>query len=197
MCADIHLGWNSWNVIIDPPPLQKPHAFAQYATAGVCLFMILAGSFFVSKTLRMVCTVTAVPQTLKSGGKDLFLRVESTPFLLGIRPKKIEIPCRSITASAKLFTPTKERSMAERVRERRQRQQEHEFLESRRLTLPFRQAAYWIRRGFNGLQELFFDQNYISLRLKGKIGTWKMDRNPAWALDSGRVFDGLVRHHIV
>ena len=84
--------------------------------------------------------------------------------------------------------------MEDRVADQRRRQQEQEFLESRRLTLPFRQGAYWIRRAFQNLQGVFFDEAFLFLKLKGKTGVLKLDRNPAWALDEGRAFDGLVRH---
>lgn len=122
------------------------------------------------------------------------LRIERTPVLPGLRSKPILISCGSVSLSAKLFAPAKELSMADRVERQRQQRLEHEFLASRRLTLPFRQAGYWTRRSFEGFQGIMFDQHYLFLKCKGHFGTWKMDRNPAWALEDGRALDSLVKH---
>ncbi|MCJ1331100.1 hypothetical protein MMC10_007787 [Thelotrema lepadinum] len=156
--------------------------------------MVIAGSFFVRKTLRIIRTVAVIPSPSVSGSKDLILRIETASIIPGLHSKPLLIPSNSITTSAKLFVPAKQMSMADRVADQRRRQQEQEYLETRRLTLPFRQAAYWIRRAFSNLQGVLFDETFLSLKLKGRSGALKMDRNPAWALDEGRAFDALVQH---
>ena len=109
----------------------------------------------------------------------MLLKIEKAPVLPGMRAKSFHLPCSSVSASGRFHLPTKMSSMADRVEEERRRKREHEFLTSRILTMPFRQAAYWIRKAFKGLQDVLFDEQYIFFKVKGTFGTWKMNRTPA------------------
>lgn len=65
------------------------------------------------------------------------------------------------------------------------------------LTLPFRQANYWIWRGFVGVRRAFTNEGFLYLHVKGHNRTWKLGTNPAWAMDDGKVLDRLVKIKIV
>ena len=105
---------------------------------------------------------------------------------------KLVVP-EDLTVSGKLHQPVKEPSIAQKIAERRRREEDRDYNRSRILTLPFRQAGYWTGRGFNGLKGLFFDDGFIILRVHGRGRKYKLDRDFAWALEDGAVFDRLLR----
>ena len=72
----------------------------------------------------------------------------------------------------------------------------YELDKTRIMTRPFRHLNYFLWRGYQSLKQVFSLQGFIDLRIKGKNGSWKIDRNAAWALDDGRALDKLVKHRI-
>ena len=112
-----------------------------------------------------------------------------------VRSKYVEVPCDSVTFSQRLFTPPARQTAQQKLATLQREKQQAQWEKERIMTLPFRQAAYWTRRGFRGLQDMFSDEGWVRLRVKDRRGYWKLDQNPAWALREGKVLDDLVRHH--
>ena len=61
------------------------------------------------------------------------------------------------------------------------------------LSLPFRQAYFFIWRGFHGVKKALTNQGFLKLHVKGNNITWKLEHRAAWALDEGQVLDKLVK----
>ena len=111
--------------------------------------------------------------------------------LPGIRPKSVTVPHDSATLSAPLFNSApKMDNLA--------RQQEIDLIrgwqKNNLMTLPFREAGYWTWKGLKTVKKTWNQEAFIYMRVKGKNGTWKLDSDPAWALDEGRALDRLVKH---
>ena len=80
------------------------------------------------------------------------------------------------------------------------RQQQAKILEIERskiLTAPFRQASYWIWKAFQAFKRVWTRENVIRVQIKGRNGTWKLDKEAAWLLDDGRALDRLVKHRLL
>ena len=39
-------------------------------------------------------------------------------------------------------------------------------------------------------------EGFIYIQVKGRNGSWKLDKRAAWALDEGRAVDRLVKHQL-
>ena len=61
------------------------------------------------------------------------------------------------------------------------------------LSLPFRQAGFWIGRGFSGIRKAFTNQGLLKLHIRGHNTGWKLEHRAAWALDEGQALDKLVK----
>ena len=61
------------------------------------------------------------------------------------------------------------------------------------LSLPFRQAGFWLGRGFSGIKKAFTNQGLLKLHVKGNNTSWKLEHRAAWALDEGQALDKLVK----
>lgn len=89
---------------------------------------------------------------------------------------------------------------AERARKRVQEAKEHHIDISKILTLPFRQASFWTRRGLKmilpAMRRVWNKEGFVYIKIKGRNGTWKLDRNKAWALDEGRTLDRLMNQKL-
>lgn len=121
------------------------------------------------------------------------LRVEAHPLLPLLTPPTQLLLPENLTVSEKLHQPLIELPLAQKIAERRQVEQERDYNRSRIYSLPFRQAKYWIRRGFLGLRGLFSDEGFISLRVQHRTRKYKLDRDFAWALENGAAFDRILR----
>jgi len=75
----------------------------------------------------------------------------------------------------------------------RREKQLQAFAKTNLLTLPFRQASYWMWRGFIGVRRAFTSEGFNYLHVKGYNRVWKLDREPAWALEDGKALDKLVK----
>lgn len=67
------------------------------------------------------------------------------------------------------------------------------FAKTNLLTLPFRQANYWMRRGFVGVRRALSSKGFHYLHVRGNNRVWKLDKDPTWALDDGKALDKLVK----
>lgn len=138
---------------------------------------------------RLVSSITAQPT--KHG--SLLLKIDSAAMFPGFRPRPVVVPYTNVSLSSQLLKPAVKLSPAERAEIYRRQAHMRKIERSRILTLPFRQASYWIWRGFQVLKRAVFKEGYIYLRVKCKNGTWKVDKVPAWAAEDGRVLDRLVK----
>ena len=60
------------------------------------------------------------------------------------------------------------------------------------LSYPFRQAIYWLERGFTGIFRAFTNRGFLKLDLEGHWLPCKVDPRLAWALEEGRALDAVV-----
>ena len=122
----------------------------------------------------------------------LLLRIDSASVLRLLRPRPVTAPHSSIFMSSELYIPEVKLTPLELALKRRQEVQMREKEKERILTLPFRQANYWTWRGFQSMKHVFFGDKFIYLTVKGKNGAWKLNKEAAWVLDSGRALDRLT-----
>lgn len=138
----------------------------------------------------------AVPSAAVKRTPSLLIRIEGARLLPGVQPRSIIVPFTSLSASGwlhdSIHSPTSAKTIDHEAAAERRRLMER----SKILTLPFRQAAYFLRRGFRGLGRLFTDEGFIFLKISQTKGIWKYDKFPAWAMENGKVLDSLVRHDL-
>ena len=108
--------------------------------------------------------------------------------------RTITVPSSDVTLSSRFFQKDREQKIEAEIEEITYR--EHllrTFTKTNILTLPFREAAYWIWRGFMGVRRAFTNERFHYLHIKGHNRVWKLDSDPAWALDDGKAVDNLVK----
>ncbi len=110
-----------------------------------------------------------------------------------ITPRITTVPSTDVTISAPLFMGGEDQIMAELADIKRREARANAFDTETILTLPFRQAAFWIGRGFAAIKKAFTNQGFLRLHVKGHNITWKLDKQAAWALDEGQALDKLVK----
>ena len=128
--------------------------------------------------------------------QSLLLRIDSAEMLLTLRPKPVVAPHHDVILSEFLYRAPTKSSTAEFVAARREEDRWREIAKKNLMTLPFRQASYWIWRGFVLMKNVVWKDDFIHVQVVGKNGTFKFDRNAAWALDDGRALDRLVKHRL-
>lgn len=110
------------------------------------------------------------------------------------RPRIFEVPPGDVTLSSPIFNNNHEENIAAALRAiRRRENQLQAFARTNLLTLPFRQASYWMWRGFIGVRRAFTSEGFSYMHVKGYNRVWKLDREPAWAMDDGKALDKLVK----
>ena len=137
----------------------------------------------------MVRTISCLPPG--SGSRYLRLQIERTPVLPFKQPKCVTVPPGDVTISSHVYHDDAEQQLMAKIAERQERLQA--FARDSLLTLPFRQLKYWIRRGLLGIQSAFTGGRFHYLHIRGNNRVWKLDKDPAWALDDGRALDQLVK----
>jgi hypothetical protein len=63
------------------------------------------------------------------------------------------------------------------------------------LTKPFREASYWMWRGFKEVQHSIFKDQLVFANAKGYTLPWKLDTRRAWMLEDGRALDEIVKRN--
>ena len=102
-----------------------------------------------------------------------------------------------MTVSSRLFNDNSEQRVEALVKEMtHQEEREYAFVRTNLHTLPSRQAIYWLWRGFMGVRRAFTNEGFLYLHVKGHSRVWKLDGDPAWALEDGKALDRLVRVRI-
>ncbi|MCJ1254737.1 hypothetical protein MMC24_002553, partial [Lignoscripta atroalba] len=153
--------------------------------------MTCFGTWTILGTYRIVRTITALPPKSGAVPTPLLLRIENARMLPGFRPKAVSVPHNTVVLSAQLLASEMKLRPVELAEVRQQQAKMREIEKSRILTMPFRQASYWLWKAFEGLKRIWSKDGFIYIRIKGRNGTWKLDRNAAWALDDGRALDRL------
>lgn len=97
-------------------------------------------------------------------------------------------------ASDRIYGSEIKRSEAEMAEIRRRQDQMRELDRTRIMTRPFRQASYLSWKGFTGFRRFVGSESFIYLKVKGKNGVWKLDKNAAWILEDGKAIDRLVKY---
>ena len=108
--------------------------------------------------------------------------------------KPVRVPPGDVTISSRIFNDDAEQKLEATIagiagRDARLRA----FAKTNLLTLPFRQARYWMGIGFVAVRRVFSNEGFHHLHVRGNNLAWKMDKNPAWALDDGKPLDKLVK----
>ncbi|MCJ1286636.1 hypothetical protein MMC26_005982 [Xylographa opegraphella] len=145
---------------------------------------------------RIVRTITALPRGSNTTRQPLLLRIDSAEMLPGIRPKSVVVPYQDVILSEFIYTAPTKSSPAELVAAHREEDRWREIAKNNIMTLPFRQASYWMWKGFMLIKNVIWKDDFILVQVIGKNGTFKFDRNSAWALDDGRALDRLVKHRL-
>ena len=111
-----------------------------------------------------------------------------------MQPKLVKVPPGDVTISSHVFNDDAEQRLEATIADLARREERlRAFAKTDVVTLPFRQAGYWIRRGVGGIRSAFTSGGFHHLHVRGNNRMWKLDKNPAWALDDGRALDKLVK----
>lgn len=111
-----------------------------------------------------------------------------------IRPRIVTVPTGDVTLSARLYDENDEKRIEAKIKELTHQEERLEaFAKTDLLTLPFRQGAYWTKRAYMAVKRAFTNERFHHLHIKGYNRVWKLDSDPAWALDGGKALDNLVK----
>lgn len=114
-----------------------------------------------------------------------------------LKPATVTVNPSDLILSSYLYQDEMKRTPAETAEIRRRLAKMKEMEKTRIMTLPFRQASYWIWRAVQALKRVWSKEGFIYVQIKGRNGTWKLDRNAAWMLDDGRALDRLAKHRLL
>jgi len=110
------------------------------------------------------------------------------------QPIVLEVPPGDVTLSSQLCSGNAEQKIESLIKEMTDREEKLKAsAKTNLLTLPFRQANYWMWRGFIGVRRAFTNEGFHYLHVKGQNRVWKLDSDPAWALDDGKALHRLVK----
>ncbi|KAH0542569.1 hypothetical protein FGG08_003074 [Glutinoglossum americanum] len=149
---------------------------------------------------RLIKAIHAVPSTLARTktptSSPLLIRLDlrriiPLPFL---PPRNILVPSASISLSTPLFhplpaplTPAQRREAA--AQEARQREIER----SKIPTAPFRHFWHFLKQLMRTLVRVWSREGFVKVKVEGKSGVWRLDREGGWMLDEGKGIDRIVR----
>lgn len=148
----------------------------------------------------MVRAISCIPPSARSGPgfRSLFLQIERAPVLPFRHRKIVTVPAGDVTTSSYIFNDDAGQNLEATIAGIARREERlYAFARTNLLTLPFRQAGYWMWRGFVSIRMAFTGDNFHYLHIRGKNRVWKMDKDPAWALDDGKALDRLVKIKLV
>lgn len=115
-----------------------------------------------------------------------------------LTPRTVSVPPTDVTISSPLFTGDNDQIMAEMAELQRRKERANAFnKDGGLLTLPFRQALYWMGRSVAAVKKALFNEGFLKFHLKSRSVTWKIEKDADWALDDGQALDKLVKIRIV
>lgn len=159
-------------------------------------FIACAGFWMLLRPQNLVKAISCLPSSARSGpgSRSLLLQIERTQVLPFKQRRLITVPPSDVTISSHVFNEDiDQRSKATIAEIARREERLHVFARTNLFTLPFRRAGYWMWRGFVGIKSAFTSGGFHSLHVRGNNMVWKLDKDPAWALDDGKALDKLVR----
>lgn len=144
----------------------------------------------------MVRAISCLPSSAKSGpgSRSLLLQIERTPMLPFKQRKLVTVPPGDVTISSHIFNDDAEQKLEATIAGISRREERlRAFAKTNILTLPFRQAGFWMGRGFMGIRKAFTSEGFHYLHIRGNSRVWKLAKDPTWALDDGKALDRLVK----
>lgn len=144
----------------------------------------------------MVKAISCLPSSARSapGSRSLLLQIERTQTLPFKQRKLVTVPPFDVTLSSHVFNDDVEQRLKATIAQIARREERIQaFARTNLFTLPFRQAGYWMWRGFVGIRSAFTTDGFYLLHVRGNNRAWKLDKEPAWALDDGKALDRLVK----
>lgn len=144
----------------------------------------------------MVRAISCLPSSAHSGpgSRSLLLQIERTQILPFKQRKLAKVPPSDVTISSPVFNDDAQQKLEATIAEISWREERlRAFAKTNLLTLPFRQAGFWMWRGFVGIRSAFTGGGFHYLHVRGNNRVWKLDKDPAWALDDGKTLDKLVK----
>lgn len=124
----------------------------------------------------------------------MLLQIERTSTVPFKQSVVLEVSPTDVTLSSHLCNDNAEQRIEALIEEMTEREEQLRASEKTHImTLPFRQANYWMWRGFMGVRRAFTNEGFHYLHVKGQNRVWKLDSDPAWALDGGKALDRLVK----
>ena len=121
------------------------------------------------------------------------LYLEYSPLVPGKQTESLLVAPTDVVASDRIYTDDTKRSEAEMAEIRRRQAQIRELDRTRIMTRPFRHFNYWSWKGFTQVRNMVTSEGFIYLKVKGRNGVWKLDKNAAWLLEDGKAIDRLVK----
>ncbi|KAG8526870.1 uncharacterized protein KY384_008299 [Bacidia gigantensis] len=146
----------------------------------------------------MVRSIKAIPPAPGNKSQELLLRIEKSRALPFTKPKSDEVLPKDVTMSGTLWMGGKEQIERELAKIRKKRQKANSWSdEGSLLSLPFRQLAFLIGRGFAAVKKAVINEHLLQFHIKGRNIPYKLEHRDAWALDEGQALDKLVNIKIV
>ncbi|KAI9777924.1 MAG: hypothetical protein M1839_008459 [Geoglossum umbratile] len=147
---------------------------------------------------RLIKAIHAVPSTLSKipSSSPLLIRIDlrrtiPLPFL---PPHNILVPSTSLSLSAPLYIPPPAPlTPAQRREAIAQEARQREIERTKILTAPFRHFWYFFTRMMRGLVRVWSREGFVKVKIDGKAGVWRIDREGGWMLDEGRGIDRVVK----
>lgn len=118
------------------------------------------------------------------------------PFRL-LRPRTLEVPPTDITLSSRIYIDLSQTHAMHAAEMREYQEKMRDIERTHLMTSPFRKMSYLTWRMFGSLRRVWTREGFVYLQVKGRNGTWKIDRDGGWALDDGRGLDRLVKHKVI
>lgn len=154
------------------------------------------GAKLFPKPTRIVQTINALPSTWKPGSRSLQLQIERAVLLRRKQPPPLVVAAEDVTLSSPMFQSDTRLAEAEHLEISQRQNKLKELNRTRIMTAPFRHAGYFIWRAFRGAKIFLSNEGFIYMRVNGKNGVWKINRNAAWSLENGKALDRLVKHDL-
>ena len=112
-----------------------------------------------------------------------------------VTPKIIKVPPSDITMSSPFWMGGQEQVEKElaKMKQKQGRAYYYDADMGGLLSLPFRQAAFWLGVGLTAAGKAFTSQGLLQFHVKGHNVPWKLEHMTAWALDEGQALDKMVK----
>ncbi|KAA6416052.1 MAG: hypothetical protein FRX48_00771 [Lasallia pustulata] len=186
---------NFYTQILDP--LKGTPEWVPVLMGSLCVVMVCAGTWAVLGARRIIRTITAIPSSTGPRSRTIHLQLECAPMLPRLKPATVTVSPSELILSSYLYQDEVKRTSSETAEIRRRLAKMKEMEKTHLMTLPFREASFWIWRAFLALKRVFSKEGFIYVQIKGRNGTWKLDQNAAWMLDDGRAIDRLAKRRLL